>query len=154
MMHLHLTYLGIGLCLISSCGYIHRAVHSRLEIDSLIRTVVFHMADIDVGTGTMHVTIDMSYFMGYSQGGIKTGKELLSETKSVRVFLFRNSLDVHLWEDFGEELHAMLIIQGEELIVLLFGDVMADGLSVDYGGHPVLDFILCRLIFAFDFAFF
>ena len=42
----------------------------------------------------------------------------------------------------------MFIVQGHELVVLLLGDVVTDGLTVDDSGHAVLDFTLGSFVFA------
>ena len=151
MVHLHVPYLRIDLGLISTGGDIHRTVNTGLEEDALGRMVVLDMGNIDVRTGGFDISIDMGGLMGDTQRSRETGKELLTEREAVGVFLPWDVLDVHLGEDLGEELHTVLVIQSEELVVLLLGDVMADGLAVDDGGHAELDFTLSTFVLAFGF---
>ena len=109
---------------------------------------MFGMVDIDVGTWAMHIVVDMPDIVGDTQGCGESCEELFTKGKAVRVFLLGHILDVHLGEDLSEELHAMFIVQGHELVVLLLGDVVTDGLTVDDSGHAVLDFTLGSFVFA------
>ena len=151
MTHFHMSLLGIGLCLISSGGNIHWGVNAWLEEDSLMGVMVLDISDVDVGTFTMDFIIDVSYLMGYTKGCGESCEELLTETESVGVFLLGDILDVYFGEDLGEELHAVHVIQGEKLVVLLLSDVMADGLSIDDGCHAELDFTIHAFALAIGF---
>ena len=48
----------------------------------------------------------------------------------------RNVLHIHLFEDVGDEFHAMIIANGHELVILFLGDFMADALTIDNSCHP------------------
>ena len=67
----------------------------------------------------------------------KTGEQGSTYLRSNSCMFTRNVLHIHLLEDMAEELHAMVVIDGHELFVLLLGDFMGDGLSVDDGGHSI-----------------
>lgn len=57
-----------------------------------------------------------------------------------------NVFHIHLTEDVGEELHAMVVIDSHELIILLLSNLMADALTVDDRCHAVLGFTLGILL--------
>ena len=80
-------------------------------------------------TTTMHV----SKFSHHSKTG-EQGSTYLGTDSSMFSW---NVLHIHLLEDMAEELHAMVVIDGHELVVLLLGDLVRDGLSVDDGGHAI-----------------
>ena len=52
----------------------------------------------------------------------------------------------HFLEDVAEELHAMVVINGHELVVLLLVDLMGNGFSIDDSGHAVEGIALCVLL--------
>ena len=45
---------------------------------------------------------------------------------------------VCLAEDLREKFRPMVVVRGEKLVVFLLGNLVAVGLPVDDGGHPVL----------------
>ena len=46
---------------------------------------------------------------------------------------------------FEKELHAVVVIDRQEFVIVLLADFVADDLPVDDGGHPVLALSLCRM---------
>lgn len=63
------------------------------------------------------------------QGSTDLGTQIRVHTGDV--------LHIHLMEDVGEELHAMIVIDGHELVILLLSNLVADAFTVDYGCHSV-----------------
>ena len=49
-------------------------------------------------------------------------------------------LHIHLTEYLGEEFHAMIVVNGHELVILLLAYLMGDMLSIDDSSHLVLAF--------------
>ena len=69
------------------------------------------------------------------------GKSCKEGSSNLRTDVLSFSWDVfhiHLLEDVGEEFHAVIVIDGHELVILLLGNLMADAFSVDYGCHAEL----------------
>ena len=65
----------------------------------------------------------------------KTGKEGSSNLGSYIGLHPWHILHINFTEDVGEEFHAMIIIDGHELVILLLGNLMADTLAIDDSGH-------------------
>ena len=88
MAHLGMSDFGINLGFISPGSYVHWGVNAWLEIDALRRMrMMLHVADIDVGTGAMDFTVDVTCLMGDAKDGTESCKELFTKGESVRVFL-------------------------------------------------------------------
>lgn len=69
------------------------------------------------------------------------GKSCKEGSSNLRTDVLSFSWDVfhiHLLEDVGEEFHAVIVIDGHELVVLLLSNLMADAFSVDNGCHAKL----------------
>ena len=73
----------------------------------------------------------------------KQGSTDLCANASMRT---RHILHIHLIEDMTEEFHAMVVIDGHELVVLLLGNLMGDRLSVDDCCHAIEVVSLCVLL--------
>ena len=58
---------------------------------------------------------------------------------------FRTGLHIHFVEYLGKELHAVVVIDCQKLVVLFLADFMGDGFSVDNGGHLVFALCFCWL---------
>jgi hypothetical protein len=81
----------------------------------------------------------------------KSGKQGSTDLCAQAGIHTRNVFHIHLTEDVGEELHAMVVIDGHELIILLLSNLMADALTIDDRCHAVFGFALGILL---DFALF
>ena len=79
----------------------------------------------------------------------KSGKQGSTDLCAQAGIHTRNVFHIHLTEDVGEELHAMVVIDGHELIILLLSNLMADALTIDDRCHAVFGFALGILL---DFA--
>ena len=81
----------------------------------------------------------------------KTGKEGSSNLGSYIGLHPWHILHIDFTEDVGEEFHAMIIIDGHELVILLLGYLMADALAIDDGGHaePGIAFFVFLLLALF-----
>ena len=51
---------------------------------------------------------------------------------------FGTRLYIYLFEDGRKELHAVVVIESHELVILLLRNLMTDGLAIDLCGHHVL----------------
>ena len=76
----------------------------------------------------------------------KTGKQSTTNLRTNSCVFPRNVLHIHFLEDVAEELHAMVVIDGHELVVLLLVDLMGNGFSIDDSGHTVEGITLCVLL--------
>ena len=76
----------------------------------------------------------------------KTGKQSTTNLRTNSCVFPRNVLHIHFLEDVAEELHAMVVIDGHELVVLLLVDLMGNGFSIDDSGHAVEGIALCVLL--------
>ena len=68
----------------------------------------------------------------------KSCKESSSNLSPDVLAFSRDGFHIHLFEDVGEEFHAVVVIYSHELVILLLGNLMADALSVDEGCHAKL----------------
>lgn len=87
--------------------------------------------------------------MGQLMRDGKSGKQGSTDLCAQAGMHTRNVFHIHLTEDVGEELHAMVVIDGHELIILLLSNLMADALTIDDRCHAVFGFALGILL---DFA--
>ena len=67
----------------------------------------------------------------------KTGEQGTANLSTDSCMFSRNVLHINLMENMAEELHAMIVIDGHELVILLLVDFMGDGLAIDDGGHAI-----------------
>lgn len=51
---------------------------------------------------------------------------------------FGTRLHIYLFEDGRKELHAVVVIESHELVILLLRNLMTDGLAIDLCGHHIL----------------
>src|SRR5574344_596528 len=84
--------------------------------------------------------------MGQLMCNGKSGKQGSTDLCAQAGVHTRNVFHIHLIEDVGEELHAMIVIDGHELIILLLSNLMADALTIDDRCHAVLGFALGILL--------
>ena len=77
----------------------------------------------------------MVELMGQLMCDGKSGKQGSTDLCAQAGVHTRNVFHIHLTEDVGEELHAMVIINGHKLVVLLLSNLMADAFAVDDSGH-------------------
>ena len=74
-----------------------------------------------------------------------TANDQCGQKSSTEVMAFAwTGLDIDLIEDLREELHTVIVINGEELVVLFLGNLMRNSLSIDDCGHLVFA-IRCRV---------
>ena len=76
----------------------------------------------------------------------KSGKQGSTDLCAQAGVHTRNIFHIHLTEDVGEEFHAMIVIDGHELTILLLSNLMADALTIDDRCHAVLGFALGILL--------
>ena len=76
----------------------------------------------------------------------KTGEQGTTNLGTDSCMLTWDVLHIHFLEDVAEELHAMVVIDSHELVVLLLVDLMGNGFSIDDSGHTVEGIALCVLL--------
>src|SRR5574344_1297880 len=129
-------------CFKVPCGYIHRTIHTGLEVGSRFwPMMVFH---IDVGRRSMMK--GMSQFSCYGDTCQQCRTDFCSQSYTVTP-----AFHIHFGKYLGKELHAVIVIHSHELVKLLLGDFMTDDLTVYNGCHLVFSLGL-RLFFRCSFS--
>ena len=118
-------------CVEVSCRDIFGSVHAGLEVGSRSGT-----AAIELRSRTRCRSEDNR---AYGQRRQYAGSYLRAVACAPDV------LHIDFGEDFGEHFHALEVVDGKELVVVLLRDFMSDNLAVDYGCHGILG--LCRSFF-------